>query len=191
MRNKQRGVIAQAYLYGAGLLLLVTAVGGAIVAWHSLTKSIDKAGYDRGVAETDKKYVSRDNQQLQAVIVAKDDALKKADAAEAHANIVESNYMANYRKGVTDGKSQTAVRIAAGGRLRDANGQAGTCPAVGSGIGAASPINAASGNNGPTGCELSAKTSGDLYQITGDADAVAIQLTAAQARILSDLQVCQ
>jgi hypothetical protein len=190
--NRQRGIIAQAYLYMAGALAILLAIAGAIYEWHSLTKSIDKAGYDRGVAETDAAYKARDNTQLQAVIAAQKAAEVKASAAEQKAAVAQSDALVAYSKGVTDGKSKVASFIASGGRLRDNQGTAtGSCPTAGSGIGAASPITAATGNNGTTGCELSSAVSGSILALANEADAVVLQLTAAQARITSDYELCK
>ncbi len=187
----QRGVIAQAYLYGAGLLFLILAVAGAIHEWHSLEVSIDKAGYDRGMSEMDAKYKARDNAQLQAVIAAQRAAEVKASAAEQKAAVAQSDALTAYSKGVIDGKSKVASFIASGRRLFDATGQAGTCATGIGGTGSATPNATASGNNDSSGCQLSATVSGSVLSLANEADSVALQLTACQARITSDYELCK
>ena len=42
--NKQRGAIAQIWLYGAAALILIAALTGLVAAWRSYTAGIDKQG---------------------------------------------------------------------------------------------------------------------------------------------------
>lgn len=188
---RQRGLIAQGYLYAAGLLALVLAVTAAIMAWHSLTKSIDKAGYDRGVAETDSIYKARDNAQLQAVVAAQAEAQAKVAEAETKAATARSEAMSAYSKGVIDGKNKLAAFIASGQRLRDPGIEAGASAACNSGATKGTPDATASGDHGAKAGELSAKASGFLLNLASEADTVALQLTAAQSRIKSDYELCK
>ena len=188
----QRGVIAQLYLYLAGGLALLAILGGLVYAARNLEERIDKAGYDRGVTATDAAYKERDNAQLQKVIAAQAAAEERAKAAEDAAAAAQSSAMVAYTKGVNDGKNKVADLVASGHRLFDTFGtSAGVCPASSSATRSPTLIAAAPGTADPTGCELSIATSAALYKLSGEADDTARRLTAAQARIVSDYELCK
>lgn len=150
--SKQRGAIAQIWLYGAAALILIAALTGLVVAWRGYTTGIDKQGYDRGMAETTAAYVARDNQQLQAALAAQSTAELNARNAEARAAASENLAHANYQKGLTDGQAKTAALVAAANagtlQLRDPGQVAGTCTAGRGGVGEASANSAGPGNDG-------------------------------------------
>lgn len=192
--NKQRGIIAMVWLYLAGAIALCVAITGLIYAWSSYTAKLDKRGYDRGVAETTAAFQKRDNAQLQAVIAAKTAAEDRAVRLEQKAAEAQAKASKSYAKGVNDGKAKTARLVAAARagalRLRDPGNQTGGCTAGSNQAGAASPAGAAAGSNGSKGAEFSSAASEFLLNLTGEADEIARQLTAAQQVIMSDRVVC-
>jgi hypothetical protein len=191
--NKQRGVIAMIWLVMAGLIAVGVVLTGLVVAWNSYTTRLDKAGYDRGVAETTAAYQQRDNAQLQAVVAAQKAAEDRAARAERDAATAQSVASANYSKGVKDGQVKTAALVAsarAGAlRLRDPGRQVGTGPACNP-VGQATVAAPAAGGDGGAGAQLSAAASEFLLALAGEADDTARQLGAAQAVIVSDRALC-
>lgn len=198
----QRGAIASMWLYVAGALILIGALTGLIVAWNNYTAGLDKRGYDRGVAETTASYVARDNQQLQAALAAQRTAEVNARNAEARAAASENLSRANYQKGLTDGQAKTAALVAAADagtlQLRDPGQVAGTCTAGRGGVGEGPANSAGPGNDGtgagglpkaPSGL-LSTDASAFLVTLAGQADVAALKIARLQARVLSDLALC-
>jgi hypothetical protein len=190
--NKQRGIISQVYLYGAVVLAIIIAATAGIAAWHSFIKSIDKAGYDRGVAETQAAYKERDNTQLQAVVAAQKAAEVKARAAEDKAATAQSEALTAYKKGITDGKNKLAAFISATPRLRDPSGSSGACTAGSGGATTATttadPGRADEQDGG--GRLLSEAASVFLISEAVRANAVITKLNLAREVILTDHQVC-
>lgn len=187
----QRGNI---YFYIAGVLAFLGLMWGVIHAWHSYTAGLDKAGYDRGVAETTAAFQKRDNAQLQAALAAKDAAEMRAAKLEQDAATAQSNASKAYAKGVKDGKAATDARIADihSGKLglRDPGSKAGACPPSSSEAGKAETNGPTSGSDASAGTELSGQASEFLLNLTGEADEVVKQLAAAQAVIVLDRALC-
>lgn len=172
-----------------GFLVVVALV----FAWTQYTAKLEKAGYDRGVKDTQADYALRDNKQLREALVAQAAAEKRANAAEAKAAAAQTLATTNYQKGVKDANDKTASRLAAVDagtlRLRDP-GQIAACPSVSDSAGktqAASPV---PGGNGQTGGNLSTAASQFLLSLTGEADQLARQLALAQEVITSDRELC-
>ncbi len=189
--NKQRG-ITNGWLILAGVIALLVVITVAVKTWDSFVTGIEKRGYDRGTFETDAKYKTRDNQQLQAALAAQKAAEARAATAEAEAAKSQVIASTNYRKGVKDGEAKTAARIAAARagnlQLRDPGNP--TCPAAQPGSGKAETADAKPGSNDPSGGQLSGEASEFLLGLTGEADAVANQLALAQSEISTILEVC-
>jgi hypothetical protein len=59
----QRG-IANGWLYLIGLVVLIAAITGLVVALNAHDAAIDQKGYDRGVKDTTASYAKRDNEAL-------------------------------------------------------------------------------------------------------------------------------
>lgn len=76
---KQRGNI---YVYSAIAIALLALVVAGIFGMNSYINGVDKKGYERGVGETTATFTERDNEQLQALIHERDDALSKVRELE-------------------------------------------------------------------------------------------------------------
>lgn len=192
--TRQRGVIAAVWLYFMAAVLLIGAITGLVTAWNVYTKRIEAQGYERGRSETESAYKTRDNAQLTEVIAKLKAAEKRAKDLEDAKSAADNLAVANYQKGVQDGKAKTAAFIAdvRAGRIRLSDPGAQTRPSttVCSGTGQSTSIAATSGGNGEARVNLSAAASGFLLTLTGEADDTARQLAAAQAIIVSDRVLC-
>ena len=192
--NRQRGVIALIWLYLAAAFILVAVLTGLVVAWKSYTTGLDKAGYDRGAAETTKAFQKRDNAQLQAALAAQRAAEVQAAQAERIAATAQSVASDNYLKGVDDGRKQSVALVAAARagelRLRDPGNRPGTSSACPPATAPAPTAAASAANHDAAGAQLSAEAVEFLLALAGEADDTARQLAAAQAVILSDRVLC-
>lgn len=199
--KRQRG-IAIGWLYLIGVVVLLGAITGLVVAWDNYTTGLDEKGYDRGVAESTAAYTKRDNVRLQRVLAELKTAQAKAKALEEQYAAAQATADANYKRGVKDGQAKTAARIAAARagdlKLRDPGNQGGTGPACNPGPAKGETATTAAGGNaapagqlpGSDGGILSAEASTFLLALTGEADEVVKQLTAAQATIVQDRVLC-
>jgi uncharacterized membrane protein len=191
----QRGVIAGVWLYLAGAIAFMLVLAGLIKVWNNYTTALDKQGYDRGVAESTAAYTKRDNTQLQAALSAQSVAERVAAAAERKAATAQSTASTNYQKGVNDGKTKLAAFIASARagtvKLRDPGNQAGTgsarCNQASQGT-AAGPATGSDG--GAASGLLSESATVFLASEANRADEIVMQLTAAQAVIVSDRALC-
>jgi hypothetical protein len=89
-KPKQRGLTGVAYLVLA--IVLIGALAGLVAAWKSYTGWIDKAGFDRGVAQTDAKWETQElaaadeaRKQRAGLQLKVDQEVGKRQAAEAKA----------------------------------------------------------------------------------------------------------
>jgi len=194
-RKAQEGVIALVWLYVGAAILVLLALAGLVKVWSNYTSGLVKEGYDHGVAETTASYTKRDNAQLQAVVVAQRQAEDRAAKAEADAAKSQSLASANYQRGILDGKTKLAAFIdsarAGGIELRDPGSQAGTGPACDNQAGKAETTGAAGVGNGQAGGGLLSKDATVFLATEANrADEIVLQLTAAQAVIVSDRTLC-
>lgn len=181
----------RALIWLVGVIALLVAIMLAVKAWDSFTARLDKRGYDRGVAETESRVKTRDNQQLLLAITKQKAAEVRAGEAEAEAAKSQLAAETSYRKGVKDGEAKTAARVAAvraGDRLRDPGADA--CAPARPGSGEAQSADAKPGSNDKAGGQLSGAATEFLLTLTGEADAVTRQLTLAQSEITTIVELC-
>lgn len=192
--KKQRG-IADLWMVAIGLLLLAGITLAVSLVWTRYIASIDKAGYDRGVAETGRKYAERDNK----VIEARDQRiaeLTKAirDSEEANRAKIAAVDAARQQE-IANAKAQAARDVAAirAGtlRLRDP-GKTFAAGPVATGGSAAGQAGSSPGQCDATaGTQLSVEAGEFLYSLLDEADDVVSQLGAAQQVIRLDLELCK
>jgi len=190
--KRQRG-IATGWLYLIGLIALVLAVTGAIIAWNSFISSIDKKGYERGKKESEAAYVQRDNAALRTanariveltalVRAAEQEGQRKLDQIAQQREKDRANAKAQRDRDVAAARAGTLV-------LRDP-GQTTACAALG--YRSARPQAAAGAGRGDGGApgQLSGQVTADLFALVDDADDLARQLASAQAVISQDRVTC-
>jgi hypothetical protein len=191
MKN-QRG-ITQGWLYLIGLVALLIAIGSIVVAVNRHDASVDKKGYDRGKAETEKRYQERDNQQLREV----NDEIQKlqtaARAAEAeHQKQVSALSLKLSKELKANETLRTADRDAIRNgdiRLRDPGARSASAANCSQGAGTAA-VGTAGGSDATAESGLSAIASEFLLDRANLADAIVAQLDAAQALIVEQVRTC-
>lgn len=192
--KKQRG-IADLWMVAIGLLMLAGIALAVSLIWTRYIASVDKAGYDRGVAETGRKYAERDNAAIEAknariaVLEHDRDAAQQAHAKQIAA--VDNQRM----KEIANAKAQTDRDIAA---VRSGNlvlrdpGKADTC---GPGCADRGPTRAAGAgpgiSDGSAGAQLSQQSAEFLLSLAAEADDVVAQLVDAQTVIRLDRELCK
>lgn len=174
----------------AALALLSSIVWGVKSYLDGIRTTADKAGYDRAIGEVAK----RDNKALLDAQARVKLLQGEKEALERKAANNQAEISANYQRGLQDGKVRTDRFIADvhAGRivLRDAGGRAAGA-ALGAGSEGGGAAAGAGGRDGATGCQLSTAASGFLLGLTGEADDLARQLTACQALIVKDREICR
>lgn len=190
--KSQRGIV-EGWILLIGVLLLIGAVTGLVVAWKSYTDGIDKKGYDRGVKETTTAYAQRDNEALKLKAARISELETSARAMEAkHAQQLAAIETKRIKE-KSDAKAQherDQADIAAGKRkLFDPNAIACQSGVGDQRAGAETSAGTAGSNGGATG-ELSRQATEFLYDFANDADDLARQLASAQAVIIEDRVTC-
>lgn len=190
--RRQRG-IATGWLYLIGLILLVGALTGLVVAWDNYTSGLIEQGHDAGVAETKAAYTQRDNAALQAanleILRLTADVRTKEEAAAVKVAAIA----AQLAKEKIDGQAQRARDVAdirAGLiKLRDPGADPAGALACDPRAGTETAAGAARGDGRAPG-GLSGASAEFLLGIADDADVLAHQLAAAQAVIRQDRLTC-
>lgn len=182
--------MSKLWLYLAGAVVFIAALAGLVHEWGIYTAGLERMGYNNAVAQ----YTKRDNAQLQTVIAQLKAAEVRAKAAEDAQAAALTIAHDNYTKGVQDEKERTAAHIAAirAGtlRLRDPGRKSGGISTCGSYPGPSATVSAGSGHDEAAQAGLSTTASEFLLYLTGEADEVTRQLALCQARVVSDMRVC-
>ncbi len=180
--------------------LVAAVIGGAVFVWHSYTSGLIEDGHTAGMAECTTTYTLRDNRALEAALKAQTAAEARATRLEQDAAKAQETAMTAYKKGKDDATRKTEALVAAARAgslvLTDpgARAEPARCPPPGPGP----VVDAPGGNDAAAGGQLPSPTPGILSpgatvflaQLTGEADDTARALTLAQARILSDVALC-
>lgn len=172
---KQRGIIADGWLYFIAVIALIGALAGLVKVWDNYTSGLIQKGYDSGKAATEADYAERDNKALADAIAETKAVQAKLDAAKETNRTGGAERVAAYNQGVKNAKAQFYRDIAdlnSGALvLRDYGKRT---PAV-TGIGQApGGQDGASGGGlsiaGTGDCRLSAESSGFLFWLAGEAN---------------------
>lgn len=191
--KKQRGIIAQGWLYLIAAIALIGALAGLVKVWDNYTSGLIKNGYDSGKAATEAAYTNRDNKALQDK-VDRIKFLEQQARDRERADAKRSAEIAAQRE--TDRRkyeNQLATDLAAvrAGTLilRDPHGTT-TCAGVSGGSAGGEAGRPTGERDGKAGTKLSGQVTADLFTLIDDADDVTRQLAQAQAVILQDRITC-
>lgn len=184
MRQRGFTIIQLALVLG-----IVLAVGAAILTVKQAIENYGDDQHDRGVAESDARWLKRENAEVVAtnakILELENDAremehMHAEELAAADANL--QRRLAN----VEDRRRADVLAVADRTlRLRDPGGAAAACPNPGGGQ-TAEVAPAASGGDGRAAGELSREASSFLLDLVSDADRNTEQLAACQAVVRAD-----
>lgn len=169
-------------LFGSKLfkyLAVVAAVAAAIYAWDRYTDGLVEEGYSRGRAEVMAEVAKRDNEQLKRVLAELQAAERARVATERKARAALDALAAKHRKEMNDAAARTEVLVADARRgalvLRDPGVDGTGCPAGGG--------DAVPGAGGPAAARAEGGARG---QLSGEASAFLLELTAEADRVARD-----
>lgn len=174
---------------GIGYILAGVAL---IAALGIVAYKLDNNGYKRGLSECQAAFAKRDNEALSKALSDLSTATKKVRDLEIRSQEDQGKVAKTLQseiKKVTNEKDKTIAALNDGSlRLRV---ELASRPSEGSGSSSGSVSSSGQLNNGPTTAELSGKTSEFLVSEASRADSIVKQLTAAQAALLADREVCK
>jgi prophage endopeptidase len=181
MRRRQEG--NELYVALGAVLLIVLIVAGFM--WY--VGSERRAAFAAGEVAERGRWQAKESKELSAANAEILRLTKLAQDLEAKRAAALAKASADYQKGLADGKRELDAAVAAARSgalvLRDPGRTTGACPPGGA---AAATEPGAGGRDGAKGGELSREASAFLLELTGEADAVAKQLTACQAVVRAD-----
>jgi hypothetical protein len=172
---------------GASLVLYLGLAAAVIAALWWLWSAVDKAGYERGLAEERTKWESREAEELAAANALIEKLQREAREREQRHAAELADVSRRYQENLRNVEKARDAHIAAlrAGALKLRDPEAPACEGAGGGGVPEAPAGAP-GRDGPQGGELSAAASEFLLRLTAEADEVARQLQACQEIVRRD-----
>jgi len=173
--HKQRGIIAQGWLYLIAAIAIIGALAGLVKVWDSYTSGLIEQGRISGEATAKATYEARDNKALADAIAETKSTQAQLDWEKEKNRKGGAERVAAYNQGVKNAKAQFDRDVA------DLNSGALILRDPGKRTPALTGIsNPAGGQDGTTGgglsiagagdCRLSAESSGLVLWIAGEAN---------------------